>query len=259
MDDRVMTPPARPALSEAELERRRGRPWTLTVARVMDVTKRMRRVQLTADDLDEFRPRPAQEIVLQIPQAGAEPARRHYTIRRFDPAARLIDVDFVIHEHHTPGVSWALEARPGQTIDIRGPRGRIALAANADWHLMTGDETALPAIFALAEALPADAPVFVFVEIGDDADKQELKCQAAATLTWLLRSGAAPGPSRILLDAVERFTLPPGRGHAIIIGETGNVRAQRHSLVARGLGKDQIYSEGYWRPGRIGGHDHVDE
>ena len=32
-----------------------------------------------------------------------------------------------------------------------------------------------------------------------------------------------------------------------------------HGLIARGLTRDQIYSEGYWRPGRIGGHDHVNE
>ena len=52
-------------------------------------------------------------------------------------------------------------------------------------------------------------------------------------------------------------SLPKGRGHAIIIGETSNVRAQRQHLLAQGLGKDQIYAEGYWRPGRIGGHDHI--
>ncbi len=265
MDDKIVSSAAPPAgasrtpLSEAELERRRGRPWTLAVASASDVTPRMRRVRLTADDLDEFRPRPGQEIVLQIPQAGGEPARRHYTIRAFDPRTRMIDVDFVLHGDHTPGVRWALDAKPGQRIDIRGPRGRIAVAADADWHLFTGDETALPAIFAMVEALGEGAPAHVFLEIGDDRDKQPLRARAAVTLTWLPRGGAKPGPSRILADAVERFALPPGRGHAIIIGETSNVRAQRQYLLAQGLRKDQIYAEGYWRPGRIGGHDHVDQ
>jgi NADPH-dependent ferric siderophore reductase len=257
MDDKIVMP--RPALSEAEIERRRGRPWTLEVVGARDVTKRMRRVTLTAANLDEFRPRPAQEIVLQIAQGADEPARRHYTIRRFDPATGLIDVDFVLHGDDTPGVRWARAARPGQAIDIRGPRGRIALAPNADWHLFSGDETALPAIFALLEALGAGAPAHVFLEIGDDADQQPLDARADVHLAYLARNGAKPGPSRILPDAIDRFVLPPGRGHAIIIGETSNVRVQRHSLLARGLGKDQIYSEGYWRPGRIGGHDHVDE
>ncbi|MEI9888448.1 MAG: SIP domain-containing protein [Rhizomicrobium sp.] len=66
-----------------------------------------------------------------------------------------------------------------------------------------------------------------------------------------------PGPSRILHDAVEAFAFPPGHGHAYIIGETSNVRAIRQRLIARGLGKDRTSAEGYWRPGRIGGHDHA--
>ena len=263
MDDKVVVVPAteatRPALSEAEIERRRGRPWTLTVVSAADVTPRMRRVRLTADNLDEFRPRAGQEIVLQIPQDGPEPARRHYTIRTFDPQTHMIDVDFVLHGDHTPGVRWALDAKPGQAIDIRGPRGRIGLAPNADWHLFSGDETALPAIYGLLEALGAGAPAYVFLEIGDDSDKQPLASRADVHMTWLPRQGAHPGPSRILLDAIERFALPKGRGHAIVIGETSNVRAQRQHLLAQGLAKDQIYAEGYWRPGRIGGHDHVDQ
>jgi NADPH-dependent ferric siderophore reductase len=263
MDDvpaRASGPAApRPQLSEAELERRRGKPWTFRVLSVANIAPRMRRVRLTADALDEFRPRPGQEIVLQIPQNGGEPARRHYTIRRFDPATRLIDVDFVLHGEHAPGVRWALDAAPGQAIDVRGPRGRIALGADADWHLFTGDETAMPAILGMVEALPQGAKASIFFEIGDDSDRLDVATVADVTVMWLSRQGAPPSPNRILLDAVERFALPPGKGHAIVIGETSNVRAQRHALIARGLSREQIYSEGYWRPGRVGGHDHVDE
>ncbi|HXQ52101.1 MAG TPA: siderophore-interacting protein [Stellaceae bacterium] len=260
MDDVIPARPApRPPLSEAELERRRGRPWTLKVAGVADLTPHLRRVQLTGDNLAEFQPKPAQEIVLQIAQNGGEPARRHYTIRRFDRASGLIDVDFVLHGEHAPAVRWALDVKPGDAIDIRGPRGRIALSPDADWHLFSGDETAMPAILALAEALPKGAKAHVFLEIGGDDDKLPFAGEADLRVTWLSRMGAAPGPSRILPDAIDGFALPQGKGHAIIIGETSNVRAQRHSLIARGLTRAQIYSEGYWRPGRIGGHDHVEE
>jgi NADPH-dependent ferric siderophore reductase len=260
MDDAIARPvAARPPLSEAEIERRRGRPWSLRVASVADIGPNLRRVRLTADDLGEFHPRPAQEIVLQIPQEGPEPARRHYTIRRYDPATRLIDVDFVLHGAHAPAVRWALDAVPGQAIDIRGPRGRIALAPAADWHLFSGEETATPAILALIEALPRGAKAYAFLEIGGPEDKLPVETEADVTVTWLSRNGAPPAPGRLLPDAVEKFALPPGKGHAIIIGETSTVRAQRHALIARGLTREQIYSEGYWRPGRVGGHDHVEE
>jgi NADPH-dependent ferric siderophore reductase len=258
MDDVVPARPARPPLSPAEIERRRGRQWSLRVVSAANIAPRMRRVQLTADNLDEFTPRPGQEIVLEIPQDGPEPARRHYTIRDFDPKTRLIDVDFVLHGHETPAIRWAQDAKPGQEIAVRGPRGRIALSPGAAWHLMTGDETAMPAILALAEALPKGAKAQIFIEIGDEGDKQEVKTAADVTGVWLLRQGP-PSPNRILVDAVENWAFPPGRGHAIIIGETSTVRAQRHGLIARGLTRDQIYSEGYWRPDRVGGHDHVED
>lgn len=247
----------RPTLTPEELERRRGRPWTLRVAGAANIGPRMRRVQLTAENLDEFRPRPGQEIVLQIPQPGGEPARRHYTIRRFDLQTKLIDVDVVLHGDKTPGVRWALYAQPGDSIEIRGPRGRIALAPDADWHLFTGDETALPAIFALVEAMPAGANAYVFLEIGGASEKADLRVQAELHPTWLVRNGP-PRPNELVLSAVRQFALPPGRGHAIVLGETSNVRALRHHLLERGMTCEQIYAEGYWRPGRIGGHDHVD-
>lgn len=249
----------RPALSEAELERRRGRPWTLRVVKAFEIAPRMRRVQLTAENLDEFQPKPGQEVVLQLAQPNGDVARRHYTIRRFDRATKLIDIDFVLHGHRTPGVAWALEAGPGDSVDIRGPRGRVALDPSADWHLFLGDETAMPAIFALIEALPPNAQAFAFLEIGDDQDRLDVNAVEQLRLEFRSRNGAAPGPNDILARALEGFSFPSGKGQAITLGETSNIRALRHALVERGLDRSQIYSEGYWRPGRIGGHDHVNE
>lgn len=245
------------AIDPTILAARRGREWSLQVVSARDITPKMRRVQLTGDALAEFNPRPGQELVLNILQGNGETARRHYTIRRFDPAAKLIDIDFVLHGHRTPGVGWSLEAQPGDKLTVNGPRGRIAIAPDADWHLFTGDETALPAIFAMAEALPADAKAFIFLELTDANDKQKLTTNAKVLLEWLLRGSTPPGPSAIMAGAVAAFSLPPGKGHAYILGETSNVRAQRHALLARGMTREQIYAEGYWRPGRIGGHDHI--
>ena len=250
----------RPMMSVAELERRRGKPWLLKVVKAFDLNANMRRVQLavTGETAGEFQPKPGQEIVLQIPQAGGDPARRHYTIRSYDAASREMDVDFVLHGHRTPGVTWSLDAKPGDMIEIRGPRGRIGLDPAADWHLFLGDETCIPAILALIEALPKAARAFAFIEIGSEADKQAVSTQAELKLQWLMRN-TAPGPSDLIFNALAGFTLPPGKGHAIVIGETSNVRKQRHSLLERGLDRDQIYAEGYWRPDRIGGHDHVND
>jgi NADPH-dependent ferric siderophore reductase len=244
-------------MSEAELERRRGKPWTLTVLKSFDITPHMRRVQLTGDNLAEFEPRAGQEIVLQLSDGGGEPARRHYTIRRFDRASKIIDVDFVLHGHRTPGVAWALDAKPGDRLDIRGPRGRIAIDNEAEWYLFLGDETAIPAIYGLLESLPATARAFAFIEVGDDKEQQKIETAAQLALKFLSRNGAEPGPNDILAKALAGFTLPAGNGQAFTLGETSNIRGLRHSLVERGMDRGQIYSEGYWRPDRVGGHDHV--
>ncbi len=148
----------------------------------------------------------------------------------------------------------ARAAKPGDRLNAAGPRGHTYIH-DADWHLFTGDETAIPAIFAMLEGLPQGAKAHAFIEIADDADRQDAPPDAA--IVWLSRGGAAPGPSRLLGDAVEGFALPAGHGHAYILGETSSVRAIRQRLIARGLAKDQTCAEGYWRPGRVGGHDHA--
>ncbi|HEY0106225.1 MAG TPA: SIP domain-containing protein, partial [Rhizomicrobium sp.] len=105
------------------------------------------------------------------------------------------------------------------------------------------------------KVLAPGAPACALLKIAAAADRQDFA--GSARLAWLTRDGAPAGPGRLLYDAVETFALPPGRGHAYVLGETSNVRAIRQRLLARGLGKTEICAEGYWRPGRIGGHDHV--
>jgi NADPH-dependent ferric siderophore reductase len=247
-----------PIATMAPQGRRMGRQWSLRVVSTMDVTAQMRRVRLAGDDLDKLEFRPGQEIVLAIPQPGDEPARRHYTIRQFDRAAKQMDVDFVLHGHGVAG-RWAQTAKPGDRIEAMGPRGRVTVNLAADWHLFSGDEAAFPAIFAMLESLPATAKAFVFLEAGSEADQQAFTSPAKVTVKYLYRGGVPAGQCRALIDEVAAFTPPPSLGHAYLIGETSVVRAQRQGLIAAGFPREQISAEGYWRPGRVGGHDHVDD
>jgi NADPH-dependent ferric siderophore reductase len=234
------------------------RSWTFHVVDSIDVAPNMRRVVLTSDEIAEFSYKPGQAIVLILPRPGGETGRRDYTIRGMSRSAGTIHVDFVLHGD-TPAPTWARQAKPGDMIEVRGPRGDTVLRPDADWHLLTGDETCIPAIAHILETMPARTRVFVFIEVGDRSGEIDLETQADATIRWVHRDGAPASPSELMNGIVENFLLPPGRGHAYIIGETSNVRRQRHTLIARGFTRDQISSEGYWRPGRIGGHDHVDD
>jgi NADPH-dependent ferric siderophore reductase len=234
------------------------RSWSMRVVDSFDVGANMRRVLLTAPDIAEFAYKPGQALVLMVPLLNGETGRRDYTIRTMDRSAGTIGIDFVLHGD-TPAPTWARSAKPGDTIEARGPRGGTVLRPDADWHLLTGDETCIPAIAHILETMPDGSKAFVFIEVSRKDAEIPLETRANAVIRWVHRNGLPPGPNELMNGVVQDFALPSGWGHAYIIGETSNVRRQRHTLIARGLTRDQISSEGYWRPGRIGGHDHVDD
>lgn len=231
--------------------------WRLTVVGAREVTPRMREVSFIGEDLARFAHRPGQDLVLNLPtETGI--ARRHYTVRRFDPAELRLDIQFVLHGD-APAARWAREAQHGDALIAEGPRGRTVVSGEADWRLFTGDETALPGIAAMIEQLPRGERAFAIVEVAGPDDEQPIATAAELELVWLHRGGAPAAPSRVLIEALADLELPRGVGQACVIGETATVRAQRQSLLARGMEKSQIAAEGYWRPGRVGGHDHIIE
>ncbi|MCC7267240.1 MAG: siderophore-interacting protein [Caulobacteraceae bacterium] len=239
-----MQPPGRPALKE----------WRFEVAGVEDVTPRLRRIAF-GGDLAGFEHTPGQDMVLMI-DTGEGPGRRHYTIRRVE-AGRVV-IDFVMHGHGGPAERWAADAKSGDALTALGPRGRtLVLRPEADWHLFTGDETCLPGIAAVIETLPAGVRVFAFIEVEDKDDRQEIAGAASLDLQWIVRGGPAVPSSPALIERLALFAPPPGRGHCYIVGETSTVQQQRRGLIARGMDKARISAEGYWRPGRKGGHDHI--
>ena len=250
-----------PAPDIREVMRRRGiREWSLTVAETCELTPRMRRVTLTADQLEGFDPKPGQDVVLMLPDVDGGLGRRHYTVRSYDPASQRIAIDVVMHGDYTPATRWALGSLPGDEVLAFGPRGRNVLNEGADWRLFVGDETAIPGFFGMIEALPAGSKARAVIEIQSDADRQPVESAGEVEIEWLSRNGEGAQPSsHRLIDILARFEPPAGVGHVYLLGETSTVRAQRQELVRRGFPKDRIFAEGYWRPGRFGGHDHVDD
>jgi NADPH-dependent ferric siderophore reductase len=236
-----------------------GRPdrptWTLTVVDALDITPRMRRVRFIGDALSTFPWRPGQDLVLGLPTPAGE-ARRHYTIRSFDRAEQRLDIDFALHGD-SPATTWARAAKLGDVIRAQGPRGRTTVNPEADWHLFVGDETALPGIFAMIESLPPAARAMAVIEVRDADERQTPAAVAQVDIEWFHRNGPAVAGSRALIERMALFAPPPGVGQAAIIGETAMVRAVRQGLIARGFPRERIAAEGYWRPGRVGGHAHV--
>ncbi len=212
-------------------------------------TPHMRRLRLTAPQLDGFSYLPGQDVMLLVAAEGNRPVRRRYTIRQLDVAERLLTLDIVLHGDG-PGERWVRSARPGDRIEGIGPRGKITTSATADWHLFIGDEAALPAIFAMTEALPPDRPASLILEIAEEADEQDPAAATTVRISWLHRLGGPAGdPSALAAEAAE-IELPPGRGHAYLLGEATVVSRLREVLAGRGFGQDQMSPKAYWGRGR---------
>ena len=173
---------------------------------------------------------------------------RSYTVRAWDPDACLLTLDFVVHGDRGLAGPWAAQAKPGDTLQLAGPGGAYTPAAEADWHLLAGDEAALPAIAVSLARIPAGVPVFAVVEVDGAEHHQPLESPGELTVVWLDRQ-AGPGEDPSLqLDAVKALHLPAGRGHAFVHGEATTVRLlRRHLLVDRGLPTESLSASGYWK------------
>jgi len=213
------------------------------------LTPRMRRVTIRAEALVGVELRPAQDLELHLTEPSGRKVKRRYTIRRHRPESGEADLDVLLHGD-SPGSAWGAKAEPGDPVDFQGPRGKLEIRP-ARWHLLCGDESALPAIAAISEGLAE--PAIALIEVEGDADELPV---AASVTHWVHRGSTAPGTPELLTGALEELELPEGPGRAYLMGETRTMVALRAALESRGVAHDDIFVKGYWnigRPDRIAG------
>jgi NADPH-dependent ferric siderophore reductase len=222
--------------------------WTLEVRKVTDLTRSMRRITVWNEGLGAMPYRGGQDLMIGVPTENGGTFRRRYTIRRRDVTRSTMDIDFVRHGDG-PGARWAETVRPGDRVDAIGPRGKIWLADEAEWHLFLGDETALPGFLAMLAELPASERAIAVGEVGDTEDELTTDTDERISFRWLHRGEAEPGTTTHLADAARDIALPTGSGHAYLAGELRVVAAVRKVLESRGLSPTQISAKPYWRRG----------
>jgi NADPH-dependent ferric siderophore reductase len=253
-------------------ERKPRKPRTAQVVRTERLTPRVQRVVLGGEGLTGFaadtctdhyvkllfgaagvtypEPFDLERIRAEFPR-DQWPVTRTYTVRAWDPAQRELTLDFVVHGDKGLAGPWAVRARPGDTVRFLGPGGAYAPDPAADWHLLAGDESALPAIARTLETLPAGARAHAFVEVSGPEEEQ--KIDSEVPVVWLHRGDRPVGAA--LVEAVRALEFPAGRPHAFVHGEAGCVKELRRLLrLERRIPHEDLSISGYWRLG----HDEDD-
>lgn len=210
-------------------------------------------------DVDAL-PRPlTNDSFAELP-ADQQPRVRTFTVRRADPVARELTVDFVTHGDQGVAGPWAAAAQPGDRLFVMGPSGAYAPDPAADWHLLAGDEVAIPAIGNALESMPESAVGQVFIEVAGPEDVLELAAPAGVRVTWVYRGDRADlvgdelaGDNAPLVAAVRAAEWLPGQVQVFIHGEAQAVMLNLRPYIRKERKVPARWASsisGYWRRGR---------
>lgn len=222
----------------------------VTVESTRYLTPHLIRVTLSGAALADF-PENAEGgyIKLALNNNGKD-CVRSYTVVAFDRNCRTLVFDLVAHGDKGPASRWASNVVPGQAVTIVGPGAVKRINQQADWFLLAGDMTALPAISVNLRCLPDSARGYVVLEVIDESDTCiDLQIPENIKVSWLINPAPEAASSK-LADTVAALPWLPGQVGAWVAGEFSSSRAIRHYLKHQRLvGKDFMYLSCYWKLG----------
>lgn len=194
---------------------------------------------------------PGNDVMVQLNNAAGKLVRRRYSVHDVDTARDQFSL-WVTTAHEGPGSAWARAAQPGDGVDIVGPRGKIVVDAEADWHLFMGDITCLGSAYRMAHGVEPPGKVIFIIETdhADDALTTTFDEGIAVTGIFVDRMGRAKDDPAGLFSGLSAFNFPPDRGHAYLFGEFHVLKAVRSALLDRGLEDESISVKAFWRVGR---------
>jgi len=217
------------------------------------------------------------------------PIMRTYTLRRVDPDQHQVTVEFVAHGSEGPASAWAINAKPGDSLQIVAPNAEYPEDSGGyEWSppagllhgLIIADETALPAARGILEMLakqPHPPAIQAFFEVPASADCLDLSAYTFADIHWLPRevTGAKHG-ERLVASVKERVWVPPAAAaHEVreeaegellwdkatsdnrefygwVAAESTTVKLLRRYLIGeRGVSQPAINFMAYWAKGRL--------
>ena len=194
---------------------------------------------------------PGNDVMVRVSSDPAHHVRRRYSVRAVDESRDTFTLWVTTH-HEGAGSRWARHAKPGDHVDVVGPRGKISLDPLADWHLFVGDVSALGAFYRMVDSIDAPGRAICIVEIDNaiDALTNAYVGESSVTGIFVNRDQRAPGDATGLLNGLSAFAMPPDAGHAYLFGEFDVIRVLRSALLDRGLAEGEISRKAFWRSGR---------
>ena len=214
------------------------------------ISPNMQRVVLSGESLADF-PLGFEGgyIKLVLPDGSEKPPVRSYTIREFDPEQKRLAIDMVAHGDTGPAASWVNHSNTGETVSIQGPGATQPINLEADWYLLAGDMSALPAISVNLERLPEDAKGYVVLKIISEEDKIPLRVPKGIEIHWVVN----PEPeaeNSVLEDTVMALPWQDGQVAVWVAGEFSASRALRQYFRhERAVDKAFKYVSCYWKIG----------
>ncbi len=225
--------------------------YQLTVTRNESLTPHMRRILLAGDALADF-PDDQESGYVKLVLNGdsdGKPLLRSYTIRAFDPQARQLTLDFVDHGDAGPASAWARRVMVGDTATVRGPGEKKLADPRADWFLLAGDMSALPALAVNLEQLPRDARGYAVIEVLSEEDRQEIDAPEGIDLHWIVNPDNEQ-ENTVLADAIRSLDWLPGTPYPWFAGEFNTMRlVRRYFRDEKGIDKRAMYVSSYWKIG----------
>jgi NADPH-dependent ferric siderophore reductase len=237
----------------------------LTVVHVDRLAPKMVRVVLRGEDLRGFSSLGFDDhMKLFFPMGSGsrpcEPAMRDFTPRRYDADAGELWIDFYLHEAG-PAASWAAQVVPGRELEAGGPRGSsIVSVEGIDFHVLIGDETALPAIARRLEELPPHVRALAVLDTETGAHDYPLDSRAKLEIVRVLPGNSTDARAERIIETLRVQRFPLESCFTWLAGESHVARAVRRYLTdERGIDKHWIKAAGYWRGGATGSHEKISD
>ncbi|MFB4271660.1 siderophore-interacting protein [Nonomuraea sp. GTA35] len=233
---------------------------TVTVGRRELVTPRMLRLTLTGPGLDGFHsyvcddhirvvfpdpdgtrrlPVPNDQQMLDWPKPF--PTTRKYTVRRYDAAARELDLDVVLHAGGV-AATWAAGVEAGEEVAVAGPPGTKTFPPSYGHYVFAVDSTALPAAARWLEESPSGVSAHLVIDTDDPAEHAyPLDKRDGVEVIWLVRDGERSS----LAETVRGLRLPDVPTFLFAAGEANDIKPLRSWSAGR---MESLFT-GYWKRG----------